>query len=156
MVNFWAKIKSGTQNKLSYMLLSTLASIQNNTDIPCEFTWLKHIQDSLNSMGFSEAWSSDIYDWYSFKCSFKQRCSDIFKQDWHDQVLHNSQCSVYKVFKNHHEFETYLINLDPAHRYSIVKFRTRNHHLPVTKGRFQKDNQENQNCPLCDKEEIGD
>ena len=40
--------------------------------------------------------------------------------------------------------ESYLKKVDPAHAYNLIKFRTRTHHLPVTKSN------------LCQTGEVGD
>ena len=67
----------------------------------------------------------------------------------------NSQCSTYNLFKHYHEMEEYLLELADVHKYSIAKFITRTHHLPITRSRF-KDYTADVTCPLCPSGDIGD
>ena len=50
--------------------------------------------------------------------------------------------------------ESYLKEVDPALAYSLIKFRTRTNHLPVTKGRFNE--KAIVSCNLCQTGEVGD
>ena len=62
----------------------------------------------------------------------------------------------YRKMKELHEFENYLIELEPSDRIALSKFRTRTHHLPVTHTRFQGPGAKATNCPLCPLSEVGD
>ena len=113
------------------------------------------MQNSLHTAGFSYIWNTESLDLYTFKTSFSQRCDDIFLQNWQENLEQNSQCSVYKLFKHFHEMEPYLVDLADVHKYSLAKFRTRTHHLSITKARF-KEYTEDVTCPLCSSGETGD
>ena len=80
--------------------------------------------------------------------------SDIFKQSWHDNLWNNSQCTNYRIFKDEHKFENYLVLLNDKDRINICKFRCRSFSLPISIARFQ--NEFNENCVLCDKNVTGD
>ena len=83
--------------------------------------------------------------------------NDTVKQNWYSEVQNNSQCSFYRKIKDTHQFESYLNELEPVDRYAICKLRTRTHHLPVTKARFQRSNSDsNTFCTLCSLNETGD
>ena len=92
-----------------------------------------------------------------FLSCFKQRCKDIFIQNWHHEMDKNSQCKVYKLFKEVPKIENYLINLEDIHKFTLVSFITRVHHLPITYNRFNyMENNVCNICRLCNKGAIGD
>ena len=78
-----------------------------------------------------------------------------FKQNWHSELLSNSQCTIYQQFKKDHSPEKYLKELSPEQAIRLSMFRMRVHHLPITKTRFSNAPVDI-NCPLCDKNETGD
>ena len=120
------------------------------------FKWCSSIQSNLDAKGFSEVWNVSCIDIDYFKQIFAQRCDDIFLQNWHTSINENSQCTNYSIFKQSLQIEDYLVQLDDDAKYTIAKFRTRSHHLPVTNNRFQSNNTEDTTCPLCQNGEIGD
>ena len=120
------------------------------------FKWCSSIQSILDSKGFSEVWNDSCIDIDYFKGIFAQRCNDILLQNWHTGINENSQCTNYSIFKQSLQIEDYLVQLDDDAKYTIAKFRTRSHHLPVTNNRFQSNNAEDTTCPLCQNGEIGD
>ena len=138
-----------TGNQLSQNKLQS-----DNPDNP-EFKWIGSVQNILNGAGFSYIWNAESLDLFTFKENFSQRCNDIFLQNWQKDMQQNSQCSTYKLFKHYHEMEDYLVELADVHKFSIAKFRTRTHHLPITRSRF-KDYTVDVTCPLCPSGDIGD
>ena len=68
----------------------------------------------------------------------------------------NSQCTNYVMFKQDLQIEKYLMLLDDNMKYNIAKFRTRTHHLPVTKARFKEAGSVDVTCTLCNYGEVGD
>ena len=155
MINFWAKLKFGTTDKFSSLMCQLLSKLQSdNSDNP-EFKWIWSVQNILNGAGFSYIWNAESLDLFTFKENFSQRCNDIFLQNWQEDMQQNSQCSTYKLFKHYHEMEDYLVELADVHKFSIAKFRTRTHHLPITRSRF-KDYTVDVTCPLCPSGDIGD
>ena len=135
-----------------YRLLEKLNDKQSNQ---FQFKWIEHIKSTLDNAGFSELWQAqNIYPLH-IKAIIAQRLSDNFKQKWWDEVSTNSQCDFYRVFKETPEQEKYLNHLDPSHRYSLTKFRTRTNHLPITKKRFHNDAAD-VSCTLCSGNNTGD
>jgi hypothetical protein len=53
-------------------------------------------------------------------------------------------------------FENYLNILNDKDNFTLSKFRTTNHKLPVENGRWKSIARENRICPLCNNGEIGD
>ena len=169
MINFWEKMECSERPKLSSILCKTMRKDFNNilskpddkmntskdNDIR-HFKWCRKIKDTLDSMGLSSKWIyGHILD-PSFKSIFKQRCYDVFIQKWNADLQKNSQCNVYKMFKDSPKIEKYMLKLENAHRFRILKFIMRVHKLPVTKNRFKFiENDPSTVCPLCDVNEVG-
>ena len=124
MINFWAKLKFGDQNKLSSIMLRLLDKLQLEQPEKFSFKWITQIKGILENTGFSEVWTADSIDSDLFKIVFKQRCDDIFKQTWLTDMMNNSQCTEYRKMKELREFENYLIELEPSDRIALSKFRT--------------------------------
>lgn len=160
MVNFWSKLASTDNPKLSVILCRFMAnkyvcSSSSNPD-SINFKWCDKIKSVLDNTGFSYVWELKSPTAF-FLSEFKQRCKDIFIQNWRIDMFNNSQCNVYRLFKSVPAIGNYLITLDDCHKYRIVKFITRVHHLPVTYNRFSSVASDNNVlCPLCDTSEIGD
>ena len=155
IINFWAKLKFGPTEKFSSILCTFLSKLQSEHPENYTFKWVQSVQKIQDNCGFSYVWDAEDLDYVSFKAIFSQRCNDIFLRDWQSEVAQNSQCSNYKLFKHYHVMEKYLVELDNAHKYNISKFRTRTHHLPITKRRF-KDETADVTCPLCSSGDVGD
>ena len=155
MINFWAKLNNGNSEKFSAVLCQLMQKLTENSPDQFQFKWLNHIKTALSNSGFYELWESKFVDVNWLKSAFSQRLADIFQQKWHDDVMNNSQCTFYKLFKETHQQENYLSQLSQNQRIYLSKFRTRTNHLPITKARFHN-NQANVNCPLCPGEKVGD
>ena len=78
------------------------------------------------------------------------------KQNWSSQVASNSQCSLYKTFKNDLSFENYLVSLNSKDRITLCRLRCRSHTLPVCANRFSNGPDKDVICPLCNLKEVGD
>ena len=119
------------------------------------FKWVETVKSTLNNTGFSTIWENQYIDVAKFKSCFVQRCKDIFQQNWLEEVSNNSQCTSYREVKDSFNMEDYLVNLESCHKYNLIKFRTRTHHLPITKQRFH-DTSADIACPFCSSNEVGD
>ena len=50
----------------------------------------------------------------------------------------------------------YIINLDGSLLYTMVRFRTANHKLPIETGRWNNIDLPERKCELCNKNDLGD
>ena len=80
----------------------------------------------------------------------------MFKQEWHSSVITMSSCFNYRLFKQEHLFEEFLINLDPVFRIPLVRFRCGNSKIPVVLGRYNNQSIDDCLCNLCNCGEVGD
>ena len=151
MLSYWAKLKNSKQNKFSAILCKFMTKSSGTLDQP--FKWIKHVKSTLDKTGFSWVWDAHQFNIESFKMEFKQRCKDIFIQQWQADISSNSQCTSYQLFKDVFKIEKYWSMLEPAYAMNIAKFRTRTNHLPVTRNRFNETL--NINCNLCNNDAVG-
>ena len=87
--------------------------------------------------------------------STRQKLTDLFLNDWYSSIQTSNKCLTYRMFKNSFNFEDYLIKLPSYCVNQLIKFRTRNHQMPVEKGDWTKTPFDQRICKLCSKE-IGD
>ena len=164
MVNYWFKLSKCEVPKLSCFINKKFMKDMNDSSSneveevdKINYKWHKHIKFILDGAGFSYVWLSAKNVSDNFKSEFKQRCHDIFIQNWKNDMHSNSQCRVYKLFKEQPKVENFMLNLDYVHRLRLSKFISRVHNLPVTLNRFDfKENDPITLCPLCDYCVTGD
>jgi hypothetical protein len=56
----------------------------------------------------------------------------------------------YRIFKENFEFENYFRVLEDKDIYTLCKFRTTNHKLPIETGRWNNIDRVNRICTKCD------
>ena len=66
--------------------------------------------------------------------NFKQKLTYLFISDFHAKTDNDSKYSNYRLFKTTFEFENYLIKTPYQFLKFIIRFRTRNHRLPIETG----------------------
>jgi len=59
-----------------------------------------------------------------------------FKQIWNSSIETSSKGGNYKLFKGELKFENYLDILEDKDKFTLCRFRTTNHRLPVEVGRW--------------------
>jgi hypothetical protein len=62
----------------------------------------------------------------------------------------------YRLFKENFEFENYFRVLEDKDIYTLCKFRTTNHKLPIETDRWNNIDRVNRICTKCDNITIGD
>lgn len=92
-------------------------------------------------------------DW--LKIVVKQKLKDLFLNEWYTKVENSSNSMFYRVFKRTFGTERYLSNLDSSLLYFYIKFRTRNHQLPIETGNWFKTPINQRFCNTC-QNKIGD
>ena len=85
----------------------------------------------------------------------KQKLVDLFLNEWQSQIENNTSCYNYRLFKTKFCFENYLVTVPTKFRKYLLKFKARNHMLPVETGRWRRIPRENRKCHLCHLD-IGD
>ena len=87
----------------------------------------------------------------SFLRSFKERISDIYKQEWQISVNETSSNRLYKHIKERFHFEPYLNLINKAKRLHISKVRLSSHLFLIERGRWgtKKIKLKERKCELC-------
>ena len=156
MLMFWYRIVNGKQGKLASIMYSFYYSLfESGTYI---LPWLGKIKSILDSLGFSYIWDSQAQNmgFSLFKEIVSQRLADTRQQVWHDDVNVNSQCIVYRIYKQKLVFEDYLVHLNPCDRKFFCRFRCLNNKLPIVTGRYANIPREDRICECCSLNQIGD
>lgn len=73
------------------------------------------------------------------------------KIGWVGDVNSNSQCKIYRMFKEKLEFESYLTKLKFTNRNHMCKFRCENSQLPTVAERYSNKVYHERGCEVCDK-----
>ena len=121
------------------------------------FKWLENVRNILISCGFSGIWDNQVFPNRNWLIkSSRQKLTDLFLNEWQSQIENNTSCYiVYRLFKKNFGFENYLKTTPIKLRKYLIKFRTRNHKLPIETGRWRGISRENRKCHLCNSD-IGD
>lgn len=152
MINFWAKLLTGKISKLSYNIyLFLLHSNYVNSK------WILFIKSILNSTGRSDIWFRQPNQ-ISFPLGklIKQNLQDQFLQTWNSQLDNSSKGRNYSLFKTDISCESYITVLNGHMLYTMLKFRTSNHKLPVEVGRWNNTDISDRKCNLCQLNDTGD
>ena len=84
--------------------------------------------------------------------ALKQKLNDSFIQNWNSQVQSTSESNIYKIYKTNFEQSKYISTLSFCKPF--IRFRTRNHRLPIEVGRWSGIPINQRICSFCD--ERGD
>ena len=104
-------------------------------------------QQIRNNHCISEKW---------LKLVIKNNLIYQFKQIWNSSIETSSKGGNYKLFKGELKFENYLDILEDKDKFTLCRFGTTNHRLPVEVGRWKTIIRENRFCHLCSRRELGD
>ena len=154
MINFWCKIITGKNSKISNIIYRLLKSLYDKEVY--KSPWLSKIKEILDNAGLSYLWQSNTINPYWLKRTINQNLSDSFKQNWNEETQSSSQCLNYRIFKKSFKLEKYLTLLDSNDRITLCKFRCGNHKLPIMTGRYQDIERQDRLCNLCLNQQLGD
>ena len=158
MLNFWYKVATGDENKISTILYRWILELYNqNSQNSYKSPWLHKIKTRLDHMGASNLFTNPSNmsgEW--FKIHIKLRLNDIYNQKWSDDVAKNSICQNYKIMAVEKQLQEYLKVLPSQYMYAMCKFRCVNSKIPSIVGRYSNQPIEDRTCTLCESNEIGD
>ena len=157
MVNFWCRLLVGKQTKLSCMMYKLMKVMHESDEISFRSKWITKVKGLLDMSGLGNVWLEQEHvnvNW--LKSALELRLRDIDKQNWHGEVQENSQCVIYRIFKENLEFEPYLTQLSDNDRINLCKFRCSSHRLPCVTGRYANIPRSERICNLCNLNVMGD
>ena len=154
MLNFWNKLSYENSNKFSSTLCEFIKK-EFSPDIKHSFKWFSKIKDVFENIDLH--FPANMIDTTSVETkAYKEKCNNEFEKNWIREVDTNSQCEFYKIFKRKPAVEKYFLDTSNPLKHQLLKFMMRNHLLPVTYNRFEKENVYEMICPLCDSYVVGD
>ena len=153
LLNYWLRLKCDSRRKLAPVMYNLLRKMSDVNS--CKSQWIDDVKSVLNCTGFSNCWdASDINNKWFVK-AIDRRLKDIELQDWNAEVSSNRLCTFYRMIKQHHQEEPYLVSLQYSLRINLAKFRCGNNNLPINSGRWNCADGPTL-CPLCEKGCPGD
>ena len=154
MLNFWFKVATGEENKISTIIYNWINALYNQNSY--KSPWLHKIKTILDSIGesnfFDNVRNLPGPDW--FKSKIKLRINDIYNQKWSSDVANNSVCLNYKLMTEQKKLQKYF-KLPRQYIYAICKFKCANSRIPTIVGRYTNIPIEDRTCTLCESNEMG-
>ena len=155
IINYWARLLTGPQNKLSVVLYKTILKLYQEGN--STFKWLNNVKAILDNNGLSNIWKNQTFPSLAWlKNSISQRSKDQFVQNWHSQIFDSGKCLNYRIFKTEFKCESYILSLPDNFRQTLTKFRCRNHKLPTEIDAYARIDRNKRTCKLCKSADIGD
>ena len=116
--------------------------------------WAIEIKRCLDRYGFSEIWTQQrVNNENGFLKELKQRMIDGYRQEWHDKIMNRDRFITYRSFKDTHQTETYLSQINIAKfRKAMTRLRLGVNELRIN--RKYTDNIAITTCPFCTAEET--
>ena len=152
MISYWAKLVDGKKSKLSAQLFRLS---KTNKQPETVFKWNSFIEKVLNETGFNFLWHTQNQD------NITSRLPDIItriKDQYLQSVRSETTSMKKKLYMNIIEewkIADFFDQLENNDCFTLLKFRTDNHCLPVETGRYTNVEYKDRICPKCNIE-VGD
>ena len=156
VLTYWCKLlpNDDLYEKLSSRVYTILYLMHSNRQI--KSSYIQNVKNILDTCGFSGIWlSQDTINPRWFKAAISQRIKDQYLQDWSATLNTSSSTQNYRLFKDCPQSSNYLKLLSNYYCKIFIAFRTRNHRLPVERGRWNGTALRDRMCFLCNKD-VGD
>ena len=156
MLNFWCNVATGDENKISTILYKWIKALDIK-EPPQKSPWLDKIKSILNNIGMSNIYDSiNSVNKTWFKNTIKIKLNDIYNQKWSESVFNNVTCLNYRAMTTQKKVQEYLLRLPKPYWYTMCKFKTANHRMPIVQGRYSNIPVDDRVCTLCPSNKIGD
>ena len=150
MINFWSRIVTSDNSKLTKILYSLVCKDNRNP-------WVKCVRNILNECGLSYIFeNNDFLNRKWLKAKVSQTLKDQNLQKWSDLLCNSSKAINYCIIKNDLSFEFYLDELPKCKRELLCRFRASNFKLPVETGRWNNVPRNERICTLCNCNALAD
>ena len=154
MLNFWYKIATGDENKMSTILYKWIFELYNQNTY--KSPWLHKIKTRLDYMGASNLFASPTeIPGERFKINIKLRLNDIYNQKQSADVANNSICRNYQLMSVQKNLQKYF-KLPSQYIYTFCKFKCGSSRIPPILGRYTNTPLADRICTLCKSNDIGD
>ena len=104
---------------------------------PNAVRWVGLVRNLLNITGLGDYWYFQcVGNTKIFLSLFKERITDIYYQQWNEEVANTSSYRLFKSIKSRHEWEPYLQLKNKGLRMAITKIRLSSHLFMIERGRW--------------------
>ena len=162
MVAFWTRLMTNTDNnimKLSskiYNIMHNYSIHLNDQILKKKYPWLHHLKSVVVKCGLNNIWEiQDMTNPIWVKAAVKQKLQDLFINEWFSLIETSSNATFYRIFKTKFGMESFLCNYLSKNLQYLIKFRTRNHRLPVEIGNWNRTPLNERFCRNC-ADKLGD
>ena len=159
IISYWSKLIVPRYPKLTSSIYKIMLSNYNHEIVQInKYPWIKNVKDIFVKCGLINIWEFHVFPNENWLIqNIKHKLTDLFLNEWYSSVDNSSKCSDYKLFKQSFGFEKYLINTPKKYLRHVIRFRTRNHRLPVETGSWNGVDLALRKCNLCNaNSSIGD
>ena len=151
MVNFWSRLVTSKQSKISYIMYRVVKLLHDRDDIPFQSDWIGNVKNIWYESGFTFVWlQQETVNPKWLKGVIHKRLADFNRQKWHNEMNVNSHCESYQMLKDNLRCEPYITLLITRQRITLYKFRCGNTNILIVSGRYQTVNRSERTCNLCD------
>ena len=154
MLNYWARLVNGKDSKICHTVYKIIKKSFDAGTI--QSRWLSKMKNALDNLGLTYLWEADSFNPQWFKSIISVIGLDQQRQSWHDALANSSLCRSYNIFKGELKLQPYLLELDKKYRVPLSRFRSGNHRLPITTGRYMGVDIRARICTLCHNNSVGD
>jgi hypothetical protein len=136
IIRYWLKISQSSDLKIVKHVYNLMLSDMQKT--PNVEIWTKKVKNTLESMGFFEAWIFGVGNPNLFIHAFKERIRDVFIQNWYGELNLSTRADSYRLFSDF-GLKNYLNTIKICKlRYALCRFRVSAHRLNIETGRWHK------------------
>ena len=121
-------------------------------DDASDSNWVSSVRMILFTHGFGHVWlAQSVGNTQHFIAVFKQRCKDIYQQDWYENISSSTCVSFYSEYKYCINLETYLTSIKSIQlRRALTKLRCNAHNFKVQAIRKDRNvNALDVSCSFC-------
>ena len=114
------------------------------------FSWIKHVKHIFDDTGYSQIWSQQFFQNFDLLLALiRNRLHEQLAQGWHSLIQSSPKAINYRLLKDNFKFQNYFNIFEDNDIYTLCKFRSTNHKLPIETGRWYGIDREFRQCLKC-------
>lgn len=156
VISYWSKLLTMTEKptRLSYAMYHFIYNLHKNKQLKSQY--IENVKNILETCGFSGIWQSqDGINPRWLTLAISRNLKDQYLQTWASIVEKASSGTNYRLFKDDLTCSKYVTLLSKGLCKVLLRFRTRNHKLPIETGRWNSIPLQERKCIFCT-EDLGD
>ena len=152
MASYWLRVRSGTQTKIAYKLLTLCERLHHDPSSNYYFQWTDCVTKTLLDAGIDAANITE--SGLDSDCMRKRlwiTAEEGFRIKWLAEVSVSRTCEMFKTFMPdwRPEIAPYLVKLNFFQRRAMARFRCRSNFLPMSSFNAHQYVNYQYLCPLC-------